>query len=83
MLYLLLKQGKISTSNEEQLRMLDPFVELLTDCLESKHNKVRYFFLTHATKANIYYFFLKPIFRLMPNPHTEYYCLSAEVNRAE
>ena len=41
MLYLLLKQGKISTSNEEQLRMLDPFVELLTDCLESKHNKVR------------------------------------------
>lgn len=40
MLYLLLKQGKISTSNEDHLRMLDPFVELLTDCLESKHNKM-------------------------------------------
>ena len=60
MLYLLLKRNKISASNEEHLRMLDPFVELLTDCLESKHNKVRYFLLPQTSKANIYSFFLRP-----------------------
>ncbi|XP_068744813.1 small subunit processome component 20 homolog [Montipora capricornis] len=40
MLYMMLKHGKLSTSDQEHLQMLDPFVELLTGCLESKYNKV-------------------------------------------
>jgi len=40
LLYMMLKHGKISTSDQEHQQMLDPFVELLTNCLKSKYNKV-------------------------------------------
>jgi len=40
LLYMMLKHGKISTSDQEHQQMLDPFVELLTNCLRSKYNKV-------------------------------------------
>lgn len=40
LLYMLLKHGKLSPSDQEHQRMLDPFVVLLTDCLKSKYNKV-------------------------------------------
>jgi len=37
---MMLKHGKISTSDQEHQQMVDPFVGLLTDCLKSKYNKV-------------------------------------------
>ena len=39
---MLLKHGKLSPSDQEHQRMLDPFVVLLTDCLKSKYNKVQF-----------------------------------------
>lgn len=40
LLYMMLKHGKISSSDQEHQQMVDPFVGLLTDCLKSKYNKV-------------------------------------------
>ena len=40
LLQTMLKHGKISSSDPDHQRMLDPFVELLTGCLKSKYNRV-------------------------------------------
>ncbi|KAM4615221.1 small subunit processome component 20 homolog [Polymixia lowei] len=40
LLHLSLKRGKVTSSEASALEMLDPFVELLLDCLNSMHVKV-------------------------------------------
>uniref|UniRef100_A0A4W3ITH8 UTP20 small subunit processome component n=1 Tax=Callorhinchus milii TaxID=7868 RepID=A0A4W3ITH8_CALMI len=40
LLHLSLKASKVNSSDEKVLEMLDPFIELLLDCLQSMHVKV-------------------------------------------
>ncbi|XP_033739688.1 small subunit processome component 20 homolog isoform X2 [Pecten maximus] len=40
LLHLSLKKGRLVANNEEHLQMLDPFVSIMSDCLQSKHVKV-------------------------------------------
>ncbi|XP_074650347.1 small subunit processome component 20 homolog [Tubulanus polymorphus] len=39
-LYMLLKRGRLIASQGNNMELLDPFVPILTDCLESKHIKI-------------------------------------------
>lgn len=43
LLHLSLKKSKVTSSESSTLEMLDPFVPLLLDCLNSMHVKVRCF----------------------------------------
>lgn len=43
LLHLSLKKSKVSSSEASALEMLDPFVLLLLDCLNSMHVKVQSF----------------------------------------
>ncbi|XP_023930047.1 small subunit processome component 20 homolog [Lingula anatina] len=40
LLYMLLKRSRVVASNTQNLQMLDPFIEILSNCLYSKHVKV-------------------------------------------
>lgn len=40
LLHLSIKKSKVTSSEESALEMLDPFVSLLLDCLDSMHVKV-------------------------------------------
>lgn len=40
LLHLSIKKSKVSSSEESALEMLDPFISLLLDCLDSMHVKV-------------------------------------------
>ncbi|XP_021355382.1 small subunit processome component 20 homolog [Mizuhopecten yessoensis] len=40
LLHLSLKKGRLVATKQEDLRMLDPFVSIMSDCLQSQHIKV-------------------------------------------
>ncbi|XP_048578586.1 small subunit processome component 20 homolog isoform X2 [Nematostella vectensis] len=40
LLHTTLKRGKVSTADQLHLQMLDPFVSMMTKCLQAKHTKV-------------------------------------------
>ncbi|XP_013387842.1 small subunit processome component 20 homolog [Lingula anatina] len=40
LLYMLLKRSRVVASNTQNLQMLDPFIEILSNCLSSKHVKI-------------------------------------------
>lgn len=48
LLHLSLKKAKVTSSEASALEMLDPFVLLLLDCLNSMHVKVRALFCAHG-----------------------------------